>query len=325
MKNWIWALLLCVGLASPASAQLSQTNWGPATVDAANEELKFTDLRGMGSASVQLSGTWSATFTPACSNDEGTTWDAVTVFDGSGTAFTTVTSNGRYTADVSGCDQFRLRATAYTSGTATLNGVAKPVNGGAAGGGGAVTVTSGTVTVDNLAQDAVEGGDALTTGPQLMAYCETTAPSAASDGKAYKLRADCASQALYVRFVDPCASKAKTYYVVNMSTATTNEIANAVSSEFFYICSVNLVAAGAQTVAIGEDDTDGCGSITAGLHGGATAATGWSFAANGGISLGNGLGTVMKTATAARYLCIITGQAQQISGTISYVSAGTVQ
>ena len=106
-----------------------------------------------------------------------------------------------------------------------------------------------------------------------------------------------------------------------MNTATTVEIANAVASQFFYICSVNLVAAAAQTIAIGEDDTDGCGSITAGLHGGATAATGWSFAANGGISLGSGMATVMKTATAARYLCVITGQATQISGTISYVSA----
>jgi hypothetical protein len=120
--------------------------------------------------------------------------------------------------------------------------------------------------------------------------------------------------------VDPCTYKAKTYYVVNMATATTNEIANAVTGEYWHICSVNLVAAGAQTVSIGEDDTDGCGSITAGIFGGATAATGWSFAANGGIALGDGLGTVGKSATAARYLCIITGQAQQISGTISYVS-----
>jgi hypothetical protein len=118
---------------------------------------------------------------------------------------------------------------------------------------------------------------------------------------------------------DPCGG-VKSIHIVNMNTATTVEIANAISGQQFYICSVALVAAAAQTVAIGEDDTDGCGSITAGLHGGATAATGWSFTANGGIALGNGLGTVMRTNTAGRYLCIITGQAQQISGTITYVS-----
>jgi hypothetical protein len=126
---------------------------------------------------------------------------------------------------------------------------------------------------------------------------------------------------LWSRFLDPCSGVAKTYYVLNASSAATVEIANSVASEFFYICSVNLVAAAAQTIAIAEDDTDGCGSLTAGLHGGATAATGWSFAANGGIALGNGSSTVMKTSTAARYLCFITGQAAQISGTIAYVSA----
>lgn len=120
---------------------------------------------------------------------------------------------------------------------------------------------------------------------------------------------------------DPCDGTAKTPHVVNMSSATTVEIANAQASNNWYICSVNLVAAAAQTVAIGIDNDDGCGSITTGLHGGATAATGWSFAANGGISLGNGSGTVMKSVTPNQYLCIITGQAAQLSGTIMYVAA----
>lgn len=119
---------------------------------------------------------------------------------------------------------------------------------------------------------------------------------------------------------DPCQGP-KSWHLVNMSSATTVEIANAAIGKQWYLCSVNLSAHAAQTVAIGVDDTDGCGSITAGLHGGATAATGWSFAANGGIALGNGNGSVMRSATAGLYLCIITGQAAQLSGTISYVSA----
>lgn len=120
---------------------------------------------------------------------------------------------------------------------------------------------------------------------------------------------------------DPCSGSAKSIHVINTSTATTVEIANAVASQYFYICSINIVVAGAQTVAIVEDDTDGVGSPTAGLHGGTSASTGWSFAANGGISLGNGNGTVMRTGTANRYLGIITGSAVQTSGTITYVSA----
>lgn len=126
---------------------------------------------------------------------------------------------------------------------------------------------------------------------------------------------------LVAPYIDPCAREAKSVYVVNVASATTTEIANQVASEFFYICSINLVAAAAQAVAIVEDDTDACASPTAGLNGGTTAATGWSFAANGGLTLGNGTATVMKTATANRYFCFMTSTTGQLSGTITYVSA----
>lgn len=122
-------------------------------------------------------------------------------------------------------------------------------------------------------------------------------------------------------YVDPCQREAKTYYVVDIVTATTTEIANQVASEFFYVCSVDLHTNAANNVAIVEDDTDACASPTAGLNGGVTAAEGYNFAANGGRTLGNGLGTVMKTATANRYFCIITSAATQLSGVITYVSA----
>lgn len=126
---------------------------------------------------------------------------------------------------------------------------------------------------------------------------------------------------LWTRQLDPCSGIAKTQFVVNLAAASVVEIANAVSNEFFYICSINLVAAGANNVLIAEDDTDNCVSLSAGLNGGTTAATGWNFAANGGIALGNGTGTIMKTTTVTRYLCILPSAATQLSGTISYVSA----
>jgi hypothetical protein len=172
----------------------------------------------------------------------------------------------------------------------------------------------------DVVEDSVEtaGGS----GPFVMSVRrDTAASSAGASGDNASFNTD-ALGSLWTRTLDPCSGVVKSYYVVNISTATTVEIANAAgASQHFYICSVNLVADDAQTVAIGEDDTDGCGSITAGLHGGATAAAGWSFAANGGITLGNGGASVMRTATANRYLCIITGQAAQLSGTITYVAA----
>lgn len=125
-----------------------------------------------------------------------------------------------------------------------------------------------------------------------------------------------------VPFIDPCAREAKSWHYVDMVTATTVEIANAVASERWYICSIHLVSAGANNVAILEDDTDGCGSPSAGVStGGTTAGEGWNLAANGGIAFGDGSASIMKSTTDNRYLCIITSAAVQLSGSISYVSA----
>jgi hypothetical protein len=175
----------------------------------------------------------------------------------------------------------------------------------------------------SLAQDATHDAAAPNTGPLVHGECDDTSTDAVDEGDGGKSRIDCTSRALFTRTVDPCSAEAKTYYVVDVADGTNTEIANAVAGEFVYVCSVNLVAAGATTVLISEDDTDGCGSPSAGLHGGSTGTTteGWSFAANGGIALGNGQGTVMKTATANRYFCIDQSASVQLSGTIAYVSA----
>jgi hypothetical protein len=124
-------------------------------------------------------------------------------------------------------------------------------------------------------------------------------------------------------YVDPCEREARTQYRVDIVTATTVEIAAAVASEFYYICSVNLLTAGANNVAIIEDDSaTNCPSPSAGVStGGTTAAEGYNFAANGGIVVGNGQKWVMKTTTANRSFCIITSGAFQLSGTITFVSA----
>jgi hypothetical protein len=131
---------------------------------------------------------------------------------------------------------------------------------------------------------------------------------------------------LYTAQQDPCSRIAKSYYVVDIATAQSagagGEVANAVASEFWYICAVNLVTNAANGVIIAGDDTDGCGSLSEGYNGGFAAATeGWMFAANGGIALGNGMGTVIKSTTANRYLCIGQSASTQLSGVITYVSA----
>ena len=62
-------------------------------------------------------------------------------------------------------------------------------------------------------------------------------------------------------------------------------------------------------------------AVTAGVcgSGGATAAAGWNFAANGGIALGSGVSSVGAEGTSGDNLCIFNSGSGQVSGGISYV------
>lgn len=124
---------------------------------------------------------------------------------------------------------------------------------------------------------------------------------------------------------DPCGgSTAKQTYPIDIVTITTTEITPSLSgaSTYYYICSLVLITAAANNVALVDDNSDGCGSPTAGVMGGfASAAEGLNFAANSGLTLGNGTGTVGKAVTANSVLCIITSAAVQLSGSITVVPA----
>lgn len=128
--------------------------------------------------------------------------------------------------------------------------------------------------------------------------------------------------AIRVAHVDPCSSLAKIYVPFSISTATTTQLVAASASNSLYGCNLTVLpTAGAQNVALVEDDTSACASPTAGMAGGTTAATGANNAANGGFVLGSGLATVVKTAATNRYVCLITSAAVQTSGVFSYVLA----
>jgi len=107
-------------------------------------------------------------------------------------------------------------------------------------------------------------------------------------------------------------------YVVNISTATTTLAITGVSGRKVRITHLDLLAAAADNVAIIEGTGATCGTGTAGMSGGTTAASGYNFAANGGISAGVGLGEVMATATTGDSVCIVTSAATQLSGHIKY-------
>jgi hypothetical protein len=118
--------------------------------------------------------------------------------------------------------------------------------------------------------------------------------------------------------IDPCRGQTKVYVSVNQTANA--QLATGTASKKIYICSIHVVVAAATNVALVEGTGTVCATGTAGVggFGGATAATGWNFAANGGIALGNGGAAVGAEGTAADNLCLFVSGSGQVSGGISY-------
>jgi len=121
------------------------------------------------------------------------------------------------------------------------------------------------------------------------------------------------------QLADPCKGQAKLYVSINQ-TANTQLVAGTAAKKI-YICSIHVVVAVATSVALVEGTGSVCATGTTGVSGfgGASTATGWNFAVNGGIVLGNGDAAVGAEATSADNLCLFNSGSGQVSGGISYV------
>jgi hypothetical protein len=121
---------------------------------------------------------------------------------------------------------------------------------------------------------------------------------------------------------DPCFASAKTNVPISTASGTLALVAG-VSAKKIYVCSLSLITSGAISVSLAEGSGATCGtSAQAGVIGVATngtAANGLPLAANGGLTLGNGSGTVAATATAANYLCLFQSGTTQMAGNLTYV------
>lgn len=104
---------------------------------------------------------------------------------------------------------------------------------------------------------------------------------------------------------------------VNISTNTTTLLITGVSGRHIRVCAYDLQNNAADNVGIISGTGATCGTGTAAIVG-TTAASGYNFAANGGISKGNGIGTVLRTVATGDSICLITSAATQLSGTWSY-------
>jgi hypothetical protein len=323
MRASILAALLLFCLSLPIEAQhlasgSLTTNGQAVSVSLGSDRLV--------SASVQVTGTWTGTITFQGSIDGSTFVSVLATNVATGASTATTTANGVFSFTNAGFRTVRASATAAMTGTAVVTIAQGHASGG--GGGASGSVTQGTSPwviapeTGTLATDCTHDGAACSTGPQAMAGAESTVPSAVTDGDAVRLWADLSGR-LVVKSTDPCSDNSlKTAYVVDTAASGTIEFLNgAGAGNYIYICSVNLVSAGANNVVIAEDDTDNCGSITAGLNGGTTAGEGWNLAANGGAAHGGGVGWIMKSAGTNRYGCLLTSANVQLSGTIVYALA----
>jgi hypothetical protein len=124
---------------------------------------------------------------------------------------------------------------------------------------------------------------------------------------------------------DPCQTSVKTTLPITLATAAVKVIAVGVSAKKIYVCQIHLTNNAADSVAVFEATTaTTCATSAVAVVGGgtsvATAATGYNFAANGGISLGMGSNQVLQTSVNANDLCIAQSAATQLSGSITYVT-----
>lgn len=120
---------------------------------------------------------------------------------------------------------------------------------------------------------------------------------------------------------DPCSQLTKLGAPINLTAS--GQVITGAASKKTYICSIDIVSATAQNIALVEGTGSTCATNVFGLAGGATAATGWNLSANGGLTKGAGAGTVYSpsadtNATAAN-VCLLLSSTGQTSGQITYV------
>ena len=111
---------------------------------------------------------------------------------------------------------------------------------------------------------------------------------------------------------------ADTFKAVSVTSATTTLLVTGVSGRHVRIAALNLVSAIANNVVLISGTGATCGTGTGAIAGGTTAANGWNLAANGGLTIGNGIGTVMQTAAAGDSVCVITSAAGPLAGSLAY-------
>jgi hypothetical protein len=120
---------------------------------------------------------------------------------------------------------------------------------------------------------------------------------------------------------DPCQAQAHNYLPINnAASASTTTIVAGVGGKKTYICNLFLAqTAAAVNLGIVEGTGTNCSTVSAGVIGGTTAATGPNLSANSGFVDGDGLAAIAATATTGDNLCFEYSAAVQVSGHMVWV------
>jgi hypothetical protein len=122
---------------------------------------------------------------------------------------------------------------------------------------------------------------------------------------------------------DPCAYSQKINIPISITGTTTVKLLALQTSQKIYVCSLSLIATAATIVNVfdGLISTTECNTAQEALIGAGAAAGsgGLSLAANGGLTLGSGSGTIALTNTAAHDLCISQSGSGGLAGNLTYV------
>jgi hypothetical protein len=194
--------------------------------------------------------------------------------------------------------------------------------------GGSVTANAGTnLNTSALATSATQG--ATTDSPATLPTSATAASEIAiQKAIANSLNGATPAGTNRVGYVtdDPCSGAAtKSSFPITVTTSTVKVIATGLSGKKTYICHLFLTSGAADNVAIFEATTaTTCATSPIAVIGAgttvATAGNGLQFAANGGVSLGNGGHQIAQTSVNNNDLCVATSAATPLSGVITVAS-----
>ncbi len=339
------AALLCTPLLAPAPASAQSAPAAGNTTQTANvSTINATDTiatNGQATCLITTSGTWTGTM-----STEGLDYNGATVAVSStsvpgGTAGTTFTTNGAYSANVAGFTAFRVRASAWTSGTALVTITCTPASsssgsGGGGGGGGAVTQSTGSSSTPWYVQvcDKTTNGQCASVdanGRQASRVCDNTTSTQCigvdANGVAKTKNCDattstqCAgvttSGALQTASQNnPCQSGTLHYVSINTVTQAATQLVALSGSTVIYGCGLLINAAGATNLIFNYGTGTNCatGIGQTGMPGGSN---GMPFVANQGFTWN---GTLPLFATpAGNALCPSESNGVQLSGTLIYV------